>query len=86
MEPKLLDILVCPLCKGPLLYKKAEKELICKPDAAKETTGVFKTAARARIEGEGRVIIANIGDQESDFDGGYSEKIFKLPNPFYLTH
>lgn len=32
MEAKLLDILVCPLCKGPLLYKKTEKELICKPD------------------------------------------------------
>ena len=32
MDPKLLDILVCPLCKGPLLYKKAEKELICKAD------------------------------------------------------
>src|SRR5882724_11759524 len=30
MDPKLLDILVCPLCKGPLLYRKAEKELICK--------------------------------------------------------
>jgi tetraacyldisaccharide 4'-kinase len=32
MDPKLLDILVCPLCKGPLVYKKNEKELICKPD------------------------------------------------------
>ena len=32
MDSKLLDILVCPLCKGPLLYKKAEKELICKAD------------------------------------------------------
>lgn len=32
MDPKLLDILVCPLCKGPLLYKKTEQELICKPD------------------------------------------------------
>jgi len=32
MDPKLLDILVCPLCKGPLLYKKADSELICKPD------------------------------------------------------
>ena len=31
MDPKLLDILVCPLCKGPLVYKKAENELICKP-------------------------------------------------------
>jgi uncharacterized protein YbaR (Trm112 family) len=30
MDPKLLDILVCPLCKGPLLYKKADKELICR--------------------------------------------------------
>ena len=32
MDPKLLDILVCPLCKGPLLYKKSDNELICKPD------------------------------------------------------
>ncbi|HNP51407.1 MAG TPA: Trm112 family protein [Nitrosomonas nitrosa] len=32
MDPKLLDILVCPLCKGPLVYKKSEQELICKVD------------------------------------------------------
>lgn len=32
MDPKLLDILVCPLCKGPLIYKKDKQELICKPD------------------------------------------------------
>jgi uncharacterized protein YbaR (Trm112 family) len=31
MDAKLLEILVCPLCKGPLVYKKAEQELICKP-------------------------------------------------------
>ncbi|PWT74457.1 MAG: tetraacyldisaccharide 4'-kinase [Proteobacteria bacterium] len=31
MDAKLLDILVCPLCKGPLLFKKAEQELVCKP-------------------------------------------------------
>ncbi len=30
MDRRLLDILVCPLCKGPLVYKKAEQELICK--------------------------------------------------------
>ena len=30
MDPKLLDILVCPSCKGPLLYKKAEKDFLCK--------------------------------------------------------
>jgi len=32
MDSKLLEILVCPLCKGPLVYKKAEQELICKAD------------------------------------------------------
>jgi uncharacterized protein YbaR (Trm112 family) len=32
MDKKLLDILVCPLCKGPLVYKKDAQELICKPD------------------------------------------------------
>jgi uncharacterized protein YbaR (Trm112 family) len=28
MDAKLLDILVCPICKGPLLYDKANQELI----------------------------------------------------------
>ena len=32
MDAKLLDILVCPLCKGPLVYNKDARELICKPD------------------------------------------------------
>jgi len=29
---KMLEILVCPVCKGPLIYKKKQQELICKPD------------------------------------------------------
>jgi len=32
MNPRLLDILVCPLCKGPLVLDKSAKELICKGD------------------------------------------------------
>ena len=32
MDSRLLDILVCPICKGPLLYRKEEHELICKAD------------------------------------------------------
>jgi uncharacterized protein YbaR (Trm112 family) len=31
MNPRLLDILVCPICKGPLIYRKTAGELICKP-------------------------------------------------------
>ncbi|MDE2235225.1 MAG: Trm112 family protein [Gammaproteobacteria bacterium] len=32
MDAKLLEILVCPLCKGPLLHRRAEMELVCKAD------------------------------------------------------
>jgi uncharacterized protein YbaR (Trm112 family) len=32
MDPKLLEILVCPLCKGPLVWRKEAGELICKGD------------------------------------------------------
>jgi len=32
MDKKLLDILACPLCKSPLIYKKEKQELICKAD------------------------------------------------------
>lgn len=31
MQPKLLEILVCPLCKGPLVYRKPQQELVCSP-------------------------------------------------------
>jgi uncharacterized protein len=30
MDPRLLEILVCPLCKGPLDYRKPQAELVCK--------------------------------------------------------
>ena len=32
MDARLLEILVCPLCKGPLDYLKDEQELVCKAD------------------------------------------------------
>jgi len=32
MDAKLLEILVCPLCKSPLIYHKADQELICRAD------------------------------------------------------
>ena len=59
--------------------------LILKPDGSKETAAEFKTAQRKRLTAGGRVIVANLGDQESDLAGGYAERTFKLPNPLYLT-
>lgn len=30
MDARLLEILVCPVCKGPLDYRKDKLELVCK--------------------------------------------------------
>ena len=43
----------------------------------------FKTAARQAIADQGYRIVLNIGDQESDLKGGFAERRYKLPNPFY---
>jgi uncharacterized protein YbaR (Trm112 family) len=32
VDRRLLDILVCPICKGPLVYDKKRSELICRAD------------------------------------------------------
>lgn len=32
MDTKLLDILACPACKGPLVYSKPTQQLICRAD------------------------------------------------------
>ncbi len=31
MDAKLLEILVCPVCKGPLLVRREASDLVCKP-------------------------------------------------------
>lgn len=43
----------------------------------------FKSKTREDISKKGYFIIASIGDQYSDIKGGYAQKGFKLPNPFY---
>jgi uncharacterized protein YbaR (Trm112 family) len=32
VDTRLIDILVCPICKGPLAYDKKAQELICNAD------------------------------------------------------
>ncbi len=62
-----------------------ERLLLTSNEGARLTTARRKAASRAAIEAEGYRIIANVGDQQSDLDGGHSERRFKLPNPFYLS-
>lgn len=52
-------------------------------DYNKDSIMPFKSSTRAKITQRGYTIIASIGDQYSDVRGGYTEKGFKLPNPFY---
>ena len=32
MDTKLLDIMACPVCKGPLQYRRSEQVLVCRLD------------------------------------------------------
>ena len=48
------------------------------------TVQEYKTAERTKVEAEGYMIIANVGDQMSDLEGEHSGCHFKVPNPFYF--
>lgn len=51
----------------------------------KETSEVvcYKAGERRKIADQGYHIILNLGDQLSDLRGGYAQRAYKLPNPFY---
>lgn len=62
-------------------------ELVLRPAEGPSTPAAdYKGPQRARIEALGYTIIANIGDQQSDLDGGHAERTFLVPNPFYRIH
>lgn len=49
----------------------------------KPTVSTYKTAARKKITDQGYHIVLNIGDQMSDLSGGYADRTYKLPDPYY---
>jgi predicted secreted acid phosphatase len=59
-------------------------ELRTRPDGEGGTVQDYKTKERIKVEAEGYTIIAGVGDQMSDIDGGHSGCTFKVPNPFYF--
>ncbi len=59
-------------------------DLIMQPDGNKPPASVFKPRDRQVIVDKGYRIILNIGDQASDLAGCCAERVFKVPNPFYL--
>ncbi len=58
--------------------------IMAKDKEPRRSNAETKAAQRLALEKEGFVIIANVGDQESDLAGGHAERSFKISNPFYL--
>jgi predicted secreted acid phosphatase len=61
-------------------------KIFYKPADFTQGTRGFKIDVRRKLVADGYVIIANLGDQQGDLAGGYAEKTFKLPNPFYIAN
>jgi len=59
--------------------------VIVLPEGAAFTSAVdFKAPERRKLREAGYTIVLSMGDQQSDLDGGYAERTFKLPNPVYF--
>ena len=60
--------------------------VLLKPDALNTQSAVeFKAPERKKLVDQGYTIIVNMGDQMSDLEGGFAERTYKLPNPFYFV-
>lgn len=61
------------------------EELLMRPAGNTEKAAIMKANARKGVEAKGYKIILSIGDQLSDLAGGFAERTYKLPNPFYFV-
>ncbi|MER1968585.1 Trm112 family protein [Castellaniella sp. GW247-6E4] len=53
MENRLLQILVCPVCKGPLRHDREHQELICMAD---KLAFPIRDGVPVMLEGEARLL------------------------------
>ena len=56
MDKKLLEIIACPVCKGPLEYDKENQELLCKPE---NLAYPVREGIPVLLESEARSLIEN---------------------------
>jgi predicted secreted acid phosphatase len=59
------------------------ERLLLRPAGDRRPAVEFKVELRGELAEEGFAIVASVGDQWSDLLGGYAERLFKVPNPFY---
>lgn len=55
LDARLLEILACPLCKGPLLYRADSAVLVCRAD---RLAFPVNDGVPVMLEGEARVLSA----------------------------
>ena len=56
MDSKLLDILACPVCKGPLQLHREAQALVCRPD---RLAFPVRDGVPVMLENEARVLSAD---------------------------
>lgn len=62
------------------------QHLYLAPNAYHEKSiAAFKSAIRKKLTESGYDVVLNLGDQYSDLKGGYADRTFKLPDPFYYV-
>jgi len=60
-------------------------DLYMQTDGTTDPARIFKPRNRRDIESKGYRVVLSIGDQASDLAGCCAERVFKVPNPFYLV-
>jgi hypothetical protein len=91
MKPKQSDMPTSDYCRGkpapsnqqvpPPVVARADTPGV--PVAPELSAADFKAPRRQEIMEQGYTIVANVGDQPSDLEGGFAERTYLLPNPFY---
>lgn len=67
-------------------YKKVDQLILRSDDELTLSAIEFKTKHRQMLEEQGYKVIATIGDQYSDLEGGYAEYKVKIPNYTYILY
>ena len=65
-------------------YANWDKLILRDGEYKNKPAAIYKTAMRKEITQQGYDIVFSIGDQQSDLVGGYADKTYKLPNPYYF--
>jgi acid phosphatase len=64
-------------------YETWEEVLMKPADYKEESIIPHKAGQRRKLVEKGYDILVNIGDQDSDLEGGFADRVFKIPNPAY---